>query len=326
MPDQSAYLGIDLGGTKILSGLVDDDGTVLATELMETQSSRGKGNVLDRVTRSAEKLAEKARDMGRKVRAVGFGGPGPVDPKEGVLYSPPNLPGWDKVPLAKIMADRLGAPCFLENDANAAALGENLFGAGKGSRYMVYLTVSTGVGSGVISHGTLYSGANGFAAEAGHMTLLPDGPLCPCGNRGCLEALSSCTAIAREAKEILARPEAKTRIRELARNDPDKVTAKLVAQAAEQGDMEAKRIIAKAMEYLGMGVASLVNLLNPEMVVIGGSLANLGDAMFGPVRRAVDRRAFAVNASAVSIVPAALGDRVGILGAAALAMQRYSPT
>jgi glucokinase len=256
-----------------------------------------------------------------QITAVGVGSPGPVDAAEGLVVAPPNLPGWDRVPLRQTIEDALGIPTYLENDANAAALGENVFGAGRGTKEMIYMTVSTGVGGGFIFGGKLYGGASGAAAEVGHMTILPRGPHCGCGNRGCLEAVASGTAIAREGRELLLR-DVPTLIAELAGGDPDLVSAKVVAQAAQQGDAEAEEIIYEAMSYLGVGVANLVNLLNPELIVIGGGLTNMGDALFGAVRRAVDRRTFPIAAQRVRIVPAELGDRVGVLGAAAVAMQR----
>lgn len=315
------YLGIDLGGTKMLAGLVNADGRVLARDLQPTHASLGQDDVIRRMAASARGLVDQARSQGLDVRAVGVGAPGPVNSREGILHSPPHLPGWDRVPLASLLEEALGIPTHLENDANAAALGENLFGAGRGSRYMVFLTVSTGVGSGIIAHGRLYSGADGMAAEAGHMTVLAGGPLCFCGNRGCLEALASGWAMARDARELMAKG-VDTRVTDLARGYPERVTARMVAQAAGEGDPEARRIIAGAMEYLGAGVAGLVNLLNPEIVVIGGSLAKMGEDLFGPVRRAVARRSFAAAAGRVSVVPAALGDDMGLLGSAAVAMQR----
>jgi glucokinase len=238
---------------------------------------------------------------------------------EGVVVSPPNLPGWKEVPLRDLLEKRLEIPTFLENDANAAALGEHCFGAGRGSKQMIYITVSTGIGGGFILDGKLYHGADGVAAEIGHMTILPHGPHCGCGNQGCLEALASGTAIAREGRALLLRG-LPTRIAELANQDPKAVSAKLVAEAAQLGDPRAEEIIHKAMDYLGIGVANLVNLLNPELVVIGGSLTKLGETLFDPVRHAINRRTFPIAAGRVQVVPAELGGRAGVCGAAAVAI------
>ncbi len=321
MSSEPLFLGIDLGGTKIFTGLVNSSGEVVTQDYRKTKAKRGPEAVVQGLIASAGQVMQDAGVPAEQIRAVGVGSPGPVDAAEGLVVAPPNLPGWDRVPLRQTIEEALGIPTHLENDANAAALGENVFGAGRGSKEMIYMTVSTGVGGGFIFGGKLYGGASGAAAEVGHMTILPRGPHCGCGNRGCLEAVASGTAIAREGRELLLR-NVPTLIAELAGGDPDLVSAKLVAQAAQQGDAEAEEIIYEAMSYLGVGVANLVNLLNPELIVIGGGLTNMGDALFGPVRRAVDRRTFPIAAQRVRIVPAELGDRVGVLGAAAVAMQR----
>lgn len=239
------------------------------------------------------------------------------------LLAPPNLPGWDRVPLRQLIEDSLGIPTTLENDANAAVLGEHRFGAGRGVAHMIYVTVSTGIGGGLILDGRLYHGATGMAGEIGHTTVLPYGPLCGCGNRGCLEALASGSAIARRARERVAHG-VPTRIADLAGNDPELITAKLVAEAASEGDAEARGILAEAMNYLGIGMANLVNLLNPELIVIGGGLTHIGERLFGPVRRAIDQHAFPAQAQAVHVVRAGLGDDVGVLGAAAVAWCRLA--
>lgn len=318
-PDR-LYIGIDLGGTKILTGLVGERGQVIAQDYRKTGAKRGQDSVIARIAESALQVVQNAGLTLADVRAVGIGVPGPVDTDAGVVTEPPNLPGWHNVPIRTLLQDALRVRTFLENDANAAALGEYLFGAGRGSNQMVYVTVSTGIGGGCVLDGKLYHGADGAAGEIGHVTILPRGPHCGCGNRGCLEAVASGTAIAREGRELVIRG-IPTLISELAGCDPEAVSAKLVAQAAKQGDPEAQEIIQEAMSYLGVGVANLVNLLNPEIVVIGGSLTKLGNVLFGTVRRAVDRRAFPIASKRVRIVPAELGDAAGMCGAAAVAIQ-----
>jgi glucokinase len=261
------------------------------------------------------------------VCAVGVATPGPIDAPRGVVTATPNLPGWRDVPLGRMIQEEFGLPTYLENDANAAALAEQRFGAGRGADDMIYVTASTGIGGGFILDGRLYRGATGAAAEVGHMTILPHGPRCGCGNRGCLEALASGAAIAREARERIARG-VPTLMAELAEGDLDHISAKMVAQAAEQGDAEAREIIDAAMTYLGVGMANLVNILNPQLLVIGGGLTKMGPRLFDPVRRAVDRQAFSATAFAVEIKRAELGEEVGLLGAAAVAMAaiEYSST
>jgi glucokinase len=249
------------------------------------------------------------------------GSPGPLDSRAGIVVAPPNLPGWRDVPLERLLEDSLGIPVFLEKDTNAAAVGEHRFGAGQGADHMIYVTVGTGIGGGLILDGELYGGTRGMAGEVGHVTIVPDGPVCGCGNRGCLEAMASGTAITRDARRRVTAG-VSTLMLDLAGGDVEEITAKVVARAADRGDEEAQRILAQAMAYLGIGMANLVNLFNPQLIVIGGGLTNIGEALFEPVRRAIDERAFRSPAEVVRVVPAALGDKVGVLGAAVVALMR----
>ncbi len=314
-------IGIDLGGTKISTALVNHSGEIITHDYRETCAAEGQQAIVKRMLDAAREVMARAEATPAQVAAVGIGAPGPLEIETGMTMSPPNLPGLNHTPLKQLIEDGLGIPAFLEKDANAAALGELRFGAGKGAKHMIYITASTGVGSGLILGEKLYYGANGMAGELGHTTVLPNGPLCGCGNRGCLEALASGTAIARRACERVARG-VPTLIADLAENDRGCITAELVAEAAAQGDTEAREILAEAMNYLGIGVANLVNLFNPQLVVIGGGLANIGETLFEPVRRAVDRCAFPKPAQTVQVVQAELGDYVGVLGAAAVALTR----
>ncbi len=308
-------LGVDLGGTKIGTGVVDQDGTVRCSDVQPTLADEGPEAVIDRIIAGAQRALDHAGLAHKDVCSIGIGAPGPLDIPQGLLLEPPNLPGWHNVPLRQIVQERLGVPTYLENDANAAAVGEYLYGAGRDTRDMVYVTVSTGIGGGLILDGHIYHGVSGGAGEIGHMTILPDGPRCGCGNRGCLEALASGTAIAREAHDLVARgvPTA------VAREADQEVTAKQVVDAMHEGDPYAQQIVAQAMFYLGIGVANLVNLFNPERIVIGGGLAALGDDLLGPVRRAIALRAFPSSSAQVTAVLALLGRNVGIVGAAGAA-------
>jgi glucokinase len=319
MNHQNLFIGIDLGGTKISTALVDAAGKIIARDYRETQAAKGQKVVIKRMVDAAHQVIGEAGIALGQVTAVGVGSPGPIDSRTGVVTAPPNLPGWKNVPLKQLIEEALGIATFLENDANAAALGEHRFGAGRGVQNMIYVTASTGIGGGLILDGQLYSGATGAAGEIGHMTVLPWGPYCGCGNRGCLEALASGTAIAREGRELVRRG-VPTLIAELAEGDPERATAKLIAEAADKGDIAAQDILSEAMTYLGVGMANLVNLFNPELIVIGGGLTNMGEGLFGPVRRAIEQRAFPAAVRAVKVVPAELGDDVGVLGAVATAM------
>lgn len=321
MASERLFVGIDLGGTKISTALVGENGEIVAHDYRETRAGKGAEAVIGRMLDAARSVMAQAEVAPAQVAAVGIGAPGPLDFQAGVVVSPPNLPGWDHVPLKQLIEDALGIETFLENDANAAALGEHRFGAGRGTAHMIYVTVGTGIGGGLILDGELYHGAGGMAGEIGHMTTMPYGPHCGCGNPGCLEALASGTAIAREARERVGRG-VPTRISDLSEGDLERITAKLVVKAADQGDVEAQTILAEAMNFLGIGMASLVNLFNPELIVIGGGLTNIGEVLFGPVRRAIARHAFRAPAEAVRVVRAELGDNVGVLGAVAMALAR----
>jgi len=320
---EQLVIGIDLGGTKISTALVDHSGEIITHDYRETQAAGGYQAIIARMLDAARGVMTQAKVAPAQVAAVGIGAPGPLEIETGLTLSPPNLPGWNRTPLKQLIADGLGIPAFLEKDANAAALGEFHFGAGRGTKHMIYVTVSTGIGSGLILDGRLYYGANSMAGEIGHTTIAPNGPLCACGNRGCLEAMASGTAIANRARERVARG-VPTLIADLIGDDLERITAELVAEAADQGDTNAQEILAEAMNYLGIGVANLVNLFNPQLVVIGGGLTNTGEALFEPVRRAIDRCAFPKPAQTVRVVQAELGEHVGVLGAAAVALTQIN--
>jgi glucokinase len=308
-------IGIDLGGTKIGTGLVDLDGRVHVREVQPTEAAQGCDAVIERMLAGARRVMEAAGVTPEDVASVGVGAPGPLDIPSGVLLNPPNLPTCHNLPLRQIIHDALGIPTYLENDANAAAIGEYYYGAGRGTRHMIYVTVSTGIGGGLILDGRIYHGLSGGAGEVGHITVLPMGPRCNCGSRGCLEALASGTAIAREGQDLVDRG-IPTAIGGLS----DRVSAKTVVEAMRKGDSHAAEIVQRAMRYLGIGMANLVNMFNPEMIVIGGGLSNLGEDLTGPVRRGIDLCAFAASARQVRVTLAQLGEDVGIAGAAGAAI------
>jgi glucokinase len=318
MPDETWFIGIDLGGTKIGTGLVNQRGELAAWDYQLTEAVQGRDAVIRRMLSAVRQVIQEAGHDPTTISGVGIGSPGPLDIPAGMLLDPPNLPTLHNLPLRQIVQDALGIPTYLENDANAAAIGEYLYGAGQGTRQMIYVTASTGIGGGLILNGQIYHGATGGGGEIGHMTIVPQGPHCGCGNRGCLEAMASGTAIAREGQERVSRG-VPTLIADLA--DPvSGISAKTVVQAMEQGDPYATDIVLEAMHYLGIGMANLVNLFNPEVIVIGGGLTNLGDTLLDPVRRTIDLRAFPAASRQVRVTLAQLGADVGIIGAAGSAM------
>ena len=312
-----AVVGIDIGGTKTLSAVVDAQGRVLARHRIETPQ-RGPKDFVQVLTRELSTLLGLAGLQKEDLLGLGVGAPGPLDPETGVVFEPPNLAGWRDVPLGPMLFDATGVPTWVENDANAAALGEAWVGAGVGVRDLIYITVSTGIGGGLIFNGELYHGVSGTAGEIGHMTVEPEGPVCTCGRRGHLEGLASGHAITRMAEEAVQAG----RQTRLAALPPGTLTAAAVAQAAFDGDGVAREVYARAGHYIGIAVASLVNVLNPAMVVFGGGVSKVGDLLFDTVRRVVRERAFERPAEAAKIVPAALGDDVGVIGAAAVVYRR----
>lgn len=311
-------LGIDIGGTKSIVGVVERSGKVLATRRIETPGSLGPERALALIKSAARETVEAS---GASIDAIGIGCGGPLDRKAGVLHTVPNLPGWAGICLTRVFSDEFGVPAYLDNDATAAAIGEFYFGAGKGVDDLVYFTVSTGIGGGIIAGGKPYRGHGDNAGEFGHQKIRPDGPPCPCGDHGCLEALASGTSIARIAREGL-HDGARSALLDWV-STPDEVTAEMVARAAREGDEFASRVWFEAMENLGLGVANVVNVLNPRLVILGGGVTKAGEVMvFEPVRKVVRERAMRALADDVEIVPAANGDFVGLMGAVAVAVEQ----
>jgi glucokinase len=240
-----------------------------------------------------------------------------------VILSPPNLPGWDNIPLKQMLVDEFGTYVYVDNDANAAALGEYRFGAGSGVRNMVYVTVSTGVGGGIIIDGRLLHGVRSSAGEIGHQTVLYDGPRCKCGNYGCLEALASGTAIARRAREASARQPESLMVK-LVGGDNARISTETVVQAVQDGDALALEVWNDTIEYLAIGVSNIITMLAPDMVVVGGGVAEAGDLLFSGLRAEVAKRVFLVPLDRVKIEPPKLGGDVGVVGAMAVALQYLS--
>jgi len=313
-------LGIDLGGTKILSAVSDSEGKMLSRDHGITPAVKGTEAVIQSITESAHRALEQARVDISELDAIGVGAPGLSNPETGILFTSPNLPGWRDVPLRDILEDKLGKKTFLINDANAAALGEFYFGAARGARNFVYVTISTGIGGGIVIDGKIYTGTLGVAGEVGHMTIDDKGPLCKCGNRGCWETLASGTALAGEARHRIKQG-VKTRILDLVDGDIEKVTAQVIHAAAVQGDSLAKELITQTGYYVGVGLANLINIFNPELIVIGGGLSNMGDLLLRPAHKVAEERAFRPAFRAVRLAPAQLGRDSGVLGAAAFALQ-----
>jgi glucokinase len=312
--DQDEYVaGVDLGATKILSVVLDAQHRVVGEDTRLTQAaSGGPEAVIERMVASVKTAA-----AGRKLRGAGISAAGPADLVRGIVTTPPNLPGWHDVPLARLVSEALGLPAVLENDANAAAVAEHRLGAGRGARHIVLITVGTGIGGGLILDGRLYRGASGGAGEIGHMQLEPEGRVCGCGRRGCLEALASGRALAADAAAIVA-AEPDGLVARIAKDERVSPDARVLALAAQRGDASAADAIDRAGRYLGAGLANLIDVFNPELIVIGGSLRKLGERYLGPAREVAKRDAFAQHFADVRIVEAELGDEAPAIGAALL--------
>jgi glucokinase len=313
-------LGIDLGGTKILTAVVDSQGEVLSSDESITPATKGREAVIQSILDLVHHALEQAGVAISQICAIGVGAAGISNPEAGILFTSPNLPGWQDVPLRDIMQERLGKKTFVINDANAAALGEFYFGAARGARNFIYITLSTGIGGGIVIDGKIYTGAIGAAGEVGHMTIDDNGPICNCGNRGCWETLASGIALAKEAKHRI-KEGVGTSILEYAEGDVEKVTAQVIQSAAEQGDSLAKELIARTGYYVGVGLANLINIFNPELIVIGGGLSNIGDMLLEPAFNVAGERAYKEAFQAVRFASAELGRNSGVLGAAAFALQ-----
>jgi glucokinase len=307
---------IDLGGTKIFSICADSELNVVGEDFRQTDAERGQDAVIETMVASL-----RAACGGRELRAIGISTPGPCDPKRGVVTTAPNLPGWRDVPLARLIGERFGLPAWIENDANAAALAEHRLGAGKEASHVIFVAIGTGLGGGLILNDALYYGASGGAGEIGHMQLVPDGPLCGCGRRGCLEALASGTALAARAREIIEREPA-GKLAMLVKERGDEPDARLLDEAADAGDESAAAAIREAGRYLGAGLTNLVDIFNPEVIVIGGSIRKLGAPYLGTALEVVQREAYPQAFADVRIVEAQLGDEAAAIGAAIIAWER----
>ncbi len=307
-------LAIDLGGTQIRAALVTPDLRVHARRAIPTADERGVQSVVARICELAATTRANASIEGLPAPiGISISSPGPLDPWRGLVVSPPNLAGWHDVPLAAAVEDSMDLPTFLERDTNVAVLAEWRYGAAKGTSNAVYITVSTGIGGGIVSGGRPIVGPDGTAGEVGHMTVDIDGPECACGGRGHIEAIASGTALAKAAQGLLADGTAPVLAR-LAASGAD-VDAKLLARAADEGDAACVEVLERAWLAIGAGCASLVNLLNPEVIVIGGSIAEHRPRLFDVAREQIARRAFGVPARRVRVVLAELGDDVSLIGA-----------
>ncbi len=307
----SVFLGIDIGGTNIKLGLVKDNGEIQVSGKIPTRGEEGPSAAASRVK---EWFIEHCIDR-QDAKAAGIGCAGLIDGKGGFLHVSPNLRGWENVPLAEVFTGELSLPAFLDNDVNCAAYGEFRKGAGKGTKYFICMTMGTGLGGGIIIDGSLYRGSRGFAGEIGHTVVLAGGPGCSCGSKGCLEALVGAGAIVDRARGLLGGK------RESMLDDNDDLTVEMISKAAFSGDKLAAKVFKETGRFLGIGIANLVHLFNPEVIAIGGGVAGAGDFLFEPARKSFREHVMDDILADARIVPAQLGNKASFLGAAFLAME-----
>lgn len=318
----SYVIGIDIGGTNLVVGSVTEDGArLVGLQTEPTRPEEGADAVVARLAALVQAAIEDTRraDPSATILGVGVGAPGPLDTRAGVVFLTPNL-GWVDLPLRQRVADLVGLPASLDNDANCAVFGEWWRGAARGSRHAIGFTIGTGIGGGIIIDGRLYHGASDCAGEFGHTTIDPEGRRCKCGNYGCLEAYASGPAIALRTVEALESGAA-SRIPGMVGGDLTRVTAQTVYEAAAAEDELALEVVRGTARYLGAGVANLVNIFNPEVVVICGGVTLAGDRLFAPLRQEVTRRAFKPAVQHCRIVPGDLPGTAGVYGAAASFLQ-----
>jgi len=297
-------IGIDIGGTKTAIAIVNENGDIIEKDVLPTDTTLSPEDMIGRIN---EKVAELIRTSGVSVEAlagIGIGAPGTIDITKGEIVLAPNLPTWRRAPIVPLVQEKFPVPVVLGNDANAAAVAEKWVGAAKNSDHFIYITISTGIGGGIFSNGKLFTGFKGNSAEIGHMVIEFDGPLCGCGQKGCFEAVASGTAIAKHGSAIAGRP----------------LTTKEVFELYRSGDAEMTAYVESVFQKIGAGVTSLVNILEPEMVVLGGGVTNVGEPLFQAVRQYVSEHAISVSGKATRIVPSELSQDTGVIGAAALVL------
>jgi glucokinase len=316
----SHVIGIDIGGTKLATVVADKDGNILQKVRKPTESEKGPRHAVQLLLAMVDEVIDLAELRREDIAGIGVSCGGPLDTKTGIIYSPPNLPGWDALPLKEMIESEFHIPTVIENDANASALAEARFGGGRGYDYVLYMTMSTGIGGGIVANGEIYHGANDSAGEVGHQILLPDGPLCGCGQYGCLEALCSGPAIARRAQEAIT-DQPHTKILAHADGQIDAVRSEHVLQAARDGDALAIALVEETAYYMGWGIANLVNILNPQIVLLGTIAVAAGDLLLDPIRRTVTEMAMQRPLETVKIMPAELGDSIGDLAAISLVLR-----
>ncbi len=317
---EDIFIGLDIGGTKTSLSLGSVDGVLLAFRRVATEAAAGPECWFERVKGLLDELRHEAPDAFRRARAVGVAAPGPMSVARGCMIAPPNLPGWREVPVAKWMAAATNRPVFINNDANAAGLAEYFFGEFRGTPDLVYLTLSTGIGAGVISGGRLVQGARDLGGEVGHHVLDREGPLCPCGQRGCWEMYCGGRNVADRLRARIAAG-ARSRVLELAGGNPERIDFRALVAAAREGDALATEFWTEFIERLAQGIGTILMFFNPSAVLLGTIAIHTGEFLLVPLHAALPRYAWSLSRKGVRITPSVLGERIGDLAAIAVAIQ-----
>ena len=324
-PDAFYLAGVDIGINKALALVTDLHGRIMARARITLEPSDGREKILRDVLRMTRSVLERLGSARRKVRGIGVSFPGLIAADSGIALQVPAFPAWRETPLAAIFREEFGLPCCLENDAKAMALGEAWLGAGRGCKNIFSVIIGRGIGGGIILNGELHRGRQSTSGEIGHVTVDPRGPLCSCGNHGCLEAMASGTALAAAAMRA-ARTGGAARIVQEAHGSIESITAEHIASAARHGDELALRLVNEAAEYIGIGLASVVNLLSPEMIIVGGGLSLIGTFFLRRIKDTIASRAFTHGLAMPRFELATLGENASCLGAASLVLKEALST
>jgi glucokinase-like ROK family protein len=310
-PNQGLVAAVDMGAMHLSVALGDFSARILEEIEVPFRVDCGPAESLQEAERIIKELLKRRGLSTTDLAAIGVGVPGPVIADEGMVMAPPIMPGWDRYPIRATLESRWRTTITLNNDAELGALGEWAYGAGRGERNLAFIKVGSGIGAGLIINQQIYGGTTGSAGEIGHLTVDENGPLCTCGNHGCLEAFAGGHAIAAQARKLVASGKRTL----LSEKDPESLTARDVAEAARRGDLAAQEIIKRSGIFIGLAIAGLINLFNPSTVIIGGGVAQVGDLLTGPIRQAVHERSLRASEHSVRITTAMLGRRSSLIGA-----------
>jgi glucokinase len=315
------YLGIDLGGTNIKSGVVDDDGKPLSSVSLETEAERGPDVGIENLAEAGRRAVAESGLSWDEIRGVGLGSPGTMDLPSGMLLEPPNLPGWNQLPIRDRLGEKLGKPTVLQNDANAAAYGEYWAGAGRNTRSLVMFTLGTGIGCGVVAEGRIIEGRHSHGAECGHIIIqMENARQCSCGAYGHLEAYASATALVKRAQEALDGEASPSLLRKLSRDD---LTSRAINDSAMAGDPLARKLMRETAHYLAVGAVCLMHTIDPDIVLFGGGMIAAGVPFLDDIRHDIRAMAFPTLARSVRIEYAELGGDAGFIGSAGCAKMAF---